>query len=255
MEIKPVISVSKISKRFGTKIVLKDVSFSLNEKNSFVALLGRSGCGKTTLLRLLAGLLTPDDGIIYLNGEVVSQNGKLLVPPHKRKIGFIFQDLALFPHFTAFENIAFGLKANKIAGYKNMTSVMMERLNIASLAKNYPNELSGGQQQLVALARTMVLDPGIILMDEPLTNLDVKVKRSIISILLELREERERTFIIVTHDHMDAFNLADKIILLENGKIVDNGTPLEIRNSNVEFTRDFIELDQTNISIGSAPAD
>lgn len=253
MEIKPVISVSKVSKRFDTKTVLNDVSFSLNEKNSFVALLGRSGCGKTTLLRLLAGLLTPDDGIIYLNGEVVSQNGRLLVPPHKRKIGFIFQDLALFPHFTVFENIAFGLKANKMAEYKNKTSVMMERLNIVSLAKNYPNELSGGQQQLVALARTMVLDPGIILMDEPLTNLDVKVKRSIISILLELREERARTFIIVTHDHTDAFNLADKIILLDNGKIVDDGTPREIRNSNVEFTRDFIELDQTNISIGSAP--
>lgn len=243
MENNPVISLSMCSKRFNTKIVLKDISFSINDKNSFIALLGKSGCGKTTLLRLLAGLISPDAGIICIDGRTVSQNGSIIIPPHKRNIGFIFQDLALFPHFTVFENIAFGLKANKITGYKTLTMEMMERLNIVSLTKNYPGELSGGQQQLVALARTMVLNPGIVLMDEPLTSLDVKVRKSIIAILLELKERRERTFIMVSHDHRDAFNLADQIILLDNGEIVDSGTPQEIRNSGVEFTRSFIELE------------
>ncbi len=230
-----------ITKAYGTKQVLNGIHLAV-DKGSFTCLLGSSGSGKTTLLKLLAGFEFPDTGEVWLAGQPVSAPHKIIIPPQQRGIGYIFQDLGLWPHLSVFDNIAFGLKIKKVVAYQDIVHTMAERLNIRTMLLNYPGQLSGGQQQLVAIARSLVLQPRVLLMDEPLANLDVKLKKVVRDRILELRQEFSLTLIYVTHDHHEAFSMADQVVILNGGHIEAKGTPAEIRQSDNEFIKYFIEL-------------
>ncbi len=234
------IELKNISHKYGEKYVLSRLDFSA-ERKKITCLLGTSGSGKTTILRIIAGLETPVSGSVLIDNKTVTENGRLLVPPHKRNLGFIFQDLALWPHLSVYENIAFGLKTRKEKNIEQKVAETLDFFGIEEEAKKFPHQLSGGQKQLVAIARAIVLEPAILLMDEPLANLDVKLKSKTIELIKKLRDEFNLTILHVTHDHKEAFSLADKIAVLNNGKIEDEGTPDKIRVSENEFVRFFIE--------------
>jgi len=236
-----ILSLQDISKQYGQIPVIEKLSFDVSE-GTFMCLLGSSGCGKTTLLRLIAGLDNPDKGKILIKGRPASENQQILLPPSKREIGFIFQDLALWPHMTVYKNIALGLKINKYANRDAVISEMLDFFGIGHYQNKYPSQLSGGQQQLVAIARSLVLKPKILLMDEPLANLDVKLKSKIRSQIKNLKDRFSVTVIYVTHDHHEAFQLADKIAVIHQGKIEEIGTPAEINNTKNVYVKEFIEL-------------
>lgn len=242
MENKQLIKFQNCTKRFGNKTVLDNISFSVDGNSSFISILGKTGSGKTTLIRLLAGLEKLSNGEIFISGEKVSEGGRLIIPPHLRNIGFIFQDLALFPHFTVFENIAFGLRLKKVNDYKIIVADILKQFNLDSLQENYPNQLSGGQQQLVALARSLVMNPEILLLDEPLSSLDVKLKTQIRTLLKQIVREKNITIVYITHDHEEAMALSDKILLFNEGRIEFFGTPQEMQQANSTFIKEFIEL-------------
>ena len=211
--------------------------FSLEvEKGSFTTLLGPSGCGKTTLLRLISGFLEPQQGEIELNG--VNQKG---IAPDKRKIGMVFQDYALFPHLTVRQNIQFGLKLNKDKDAESKIMQISENLNLQDLLNRYPDELSGGQQQRVALARALVLNPQILLMDEPLSSLDSKLREKVRDELRTIQQELKITTVYVTHDQEEALSLSDKIAVINNGKLLQCGTPRDLYfKPKDNFTADFV---------------
>ncbi len=240
MDEKPIIAFQNCTKRFGDKTVLDGVSFSV-EDHALITILGRSGSGKTTIIRLLAGLEQLNSGTILINGKKASVDKNIVIPAQKRNIGFIFQDLALFPHFTVYENIAFGLKIKHPGSYKELTTASLHQFNLTSMRDKYPNQLSGGQQQLVALARSWALNPEILLMDEPLTNLDVKLKRQIRAKVRELMTGRRVTVLYITHDHHEAMEISDRIILLGDGRIVFSGSPDEMKRSENPYVKEFIE--------------
>lgn len=242
MEREPVIQFRNCTKLFSGKIILRNISFEANEEKSFTTILGKSGSGKTTLMRLLAGLEKPDVGSIYINGKIVSDGKKIIVPPHERNVGFIFQDLALWPHFTVYQNIEFGLKQKKIAGYKKIVMQTLDEFGIADLKNSFTHQLSGGQQQLVALARSMALQPMLLLMDEPLANLDVKLKTQMRKLIKQLVKEKSISIFYVTHDHKEAMEMSDKIILLNEAGIAYYGTPANSINSDNPFVKEFMEV-------------
>jgi ABC-type Fe3+/spermidine/putrescine transport system ATPase subunit len=237
----PVVSLQKITKYFGKTPVLKNISLNF-EEGKFACLLGSSGSGKTTILRLIAGLEEPDGGKIFLNGELANENKLILIPASQREIGFIFQDLALWPHLTVYENIDFGLKIKNVEKANSKISDVLGFFGIDGHKNKYPNQLSGGQQQLVAIARSLVLNPKILLMDEPLANLDVKLKSKIRNQVKNLIRNFSITIIYVTHDHHEAFNLADEIVVLNEGKIEAIGTSEEIQKSENAYVKGFIEI-------------
>ncbi len=242
MEREPVIQFRNCTKLFSGKTILWNISFEANEEKSFTTILGKSGSGKTTLMRLLAGLEKPDEVSIYINGKIVSDGKKIIVPPHERNVGFIFQDLALWPHFTVYQNIEFGLKQKKIAGYKNIVMQTLDEFGIADLKNSFTHQLSGGQQQLVALARSMALQPMLLLMDEPLANLDVKLKTQMRKRIKQLVKEKSISIFYVTHDHKEAMEMSDKIILLNEAGIAYYGTPANSINSDNPFVKEFLEV-------------
>ncbi|MBO7421350.1 MAG: ABC transporter ATP-binding protein [Spirochaetaceae bacterium] len=224
--------------------VIKDFSLDVT-KGSFTTLLGPSGCGKTTLLRLISGFLVPSSGTIELNG--ISQKG---IEPDKRKIGMVFQDYALFPHMSVKQNILFGLKLkyDKASGKKLSKDVQEEKaakiaenLDLQNLLDRYPNELSGGQQQRVALARALVLDPEILLMDEPLSSLDTKLREKVREELKTIQQKLKITTVYVTHDQEEALSLSDKIAVINDGSLLQYGTPRELYfKPQDNFTADFV---------------
>lgn len=227
--------------------MLDDLDLSI-EANQLVCLLGGSGSGKTTILRLIAGFETPDIGKISIENKIVSRSKQILIQPYERNIGFVFQDLALWPHFTVYKNIAFGLNEQKPTdgreGEKNVKDQVFEMLDFFGLkgeAEKYPHQLSGGQKQLVAISRSLILKPKILLMDEPLANLDVKLKRKILELIKNLKQNFDLTIVYVTHDHREAFAIADKIIVLNEGKIEESGTVDQIKESKNEFVKYFLE--------------
>lgn len=238
----PFLEVRDISKRFGNVLAVDNVSFNI-EKGAFLTLLGPSGCGKTTTLRLIAGFLEPDTGEIYINGEL--QNDK---PPYKRNIGIVFQNYALFPHMTVEENIAFGLKMRKIPTsiIKQRVTEMLELVKLSGFEKRYPRELSGGQQQRVALARALVIEPDVLLLDEPLSNLDLKLRLQMRYEIKRLQKIAGITTVYVTHDQGEALAMSDLIAVMNQGRLLQIGTPWEIYNNpSEEFVAEFIG--ETNI--------
>lgn len=216
-------------------------NFSLQvEKGSFTTLLGPSGCGKTTLLRLISGFLEVKSGIIELNGQ--NQKG---IAPDKRKIGMVFQDYALFPHMNVKQNILYGLKNSKLKISKSECEEKVQNiaktLSLETLLDRYPNELSGGQQQRVALARALVLNPDVLLMDEPLSSLDTKLREKVRGELKQIQSQLGITTIYVTHDQEEALSLSDKIAVINEGKLLQFGSPRELYfKPQDSFTADFV---------------
>jgi iron(III) transport system ATP-binding protein len=225
------IRIENLSKHYGTKAELAAVSdLNLDIKdNQFVTLLGPSGCGKTTTLRLIAGYLTPDGGSIRVGDRLVSAPGKV-VPPEERGMGMVFQNYAVWPHKTVFENVAFGLRVRGLPREDSRQRVakMLELVNLTGFESRYPNELSGGQQQRVALARSLVVEPEILLLDEPLSNLDAKLRERMRWELKALQRRTGITFVYVTHDQAEALALSDQIAVMHQGRLQQFGTPREV---------------------------
>ena len=225
------ITIRGLSKNFGANAevaAVSDITLDI-ANNSFVTLLGPSGCGKTTTLRLIAGYIVPDEGTIEVDGRVVS-SASAVVSPEARGMGMVFQNYAIWPHKTVFENVVFGLKLRKVpaADAKKKVADALAQVNLAGLEQRYPNELSGGQQQRVALARSLVVEPEILLLDEPLSNLDAKLRERMRTELKELQRRTGITFVYVTHDQAEALALSDRIAVMQLGKVQQFGTPLEV---------------------------
>ena len=226
MEEKKLIEFRNIVKNFDGQIVLKGINLDIYE-NEFVTLLGPSGCGKTTLLRILGGFLEADEGKVIFDGEEISQK-----PPYERELNTVFQKYALFPHLSVYENIAFGLKIKKMSK-DVIEQKVMKMLKLIGL-EGYENKnttlLSGGQQQRVAIARALVNEPKVLLLDEPLAALDLKLRKEMQYELKRIQQEVGITFIFVTHDQEEALTMSDKIVVMKNGEIQQVGTPQEIYN-------------------------
>src|SRR5437868_367018 len=226
------ITIRDLSKSFdareGEVAAVESLDLDIAD-NSFVTLLGPSGCGKTTTLRLIAGYIVPDHGSIEVNGRQISAPGAV-VPPEDRGMGMVFQNYAVWPHKTVFENVVFGLKLRKVPrdqARKKVTDTLA-LVNLSGLESRYPNELSGGQQQRVALARSLVVEPEILLLDEPLSNLDAKLRERMRTELKELQRRTGITFVYVTHDQAEALALSDHLAVMQLGQVQQFGTPLEV---------------------------
>ena len=216
--------INNAVKKYGDFIALKGVSLNIKE-GEFFTLLGPSGCGKTTLLRMIAGFNSIEGGEFYFGDKLINA-----VPAHKRDIGMVFQNYAIFPHLTVEENVAYGLKARHVpkAEIGPRVAEALELVQIAHLAKRKPNELSGGQQQRVALARAFVIEPSVLLMDEPLSNLDAKLRVQMRTVIKKLQRKLGITTIYVTHDQEEALAISDRIAVMKDGVIMQCGTPTEI---------------------------
>jgi len=226
-----IIKVENLTKRFKDTEALDDVSFEFEK--GILSFLGPSGCGKTTLLRSIAGLEVPDAGTISIADEVqTSIADGVLVPPYSRKIGFVFQNYALWPHMTVFSNVAFGLKLRKSPAEEVKRKVLsaLELVGLQGREERYPSQLSGGQQQRVALARSLALEPRLILLDEPLSNLDAKLREEMRVELKKLIKKVGISALYVTHDQEEAFTISDAVIVMDAGKVLQYGTPDEIYN-------------------------
>lgn len=216
---------------------VKDTSLEI-EPGSFVTLLGPSGCGKTTTLRMIAGFESPDEGEIYLGDEAINE-----LTPNKRDTAMVFQSYALLPHYNVFDNVAYGLKLRKVAKDEIKERVMriLDLVELTGMEGRMTNQLSGGQQQRVALARALVIEPSVLLFDEPLSNLDAKLRVSMRTEIRRIQQEVGITAIYVTHDQSEAMALSDKIIIMNKGVVAQMGTPQEIYyHPNSEFVADFI---------------
>jgi iron(III) transport system ATP-binding protein len=222
------ISIERVSKRYGPVTAVRDLSLEVRDRE-FVTLLGPSGCGKTTLLRLIAGLAVPDQGTIRVGGAVLSTPAAV-VPPEHRGMGMVFQSYAIWPHKTVYENVVFGLEVRRVRRTEARARVarVLEMVHLTGLERRYPSELSGGQQQRVALARSLVVEPGILLLDEPLSNLDAKLRERMRGELKELQRRTGITFVYVTHDQAEAMALSDRIAVLDRGELLQVGPPREV---------------------------
>ena len=232
-----IIKIENLTKAFGEKVILDNVSLDI-KRGEFVTLLGPSGCGKTTLLRMLAGFMQPDSGTITMEDKDI-----LSMPPHKRPLNTVFQRYALFPHLNVYENIAFGLKLKKV-NPKEIEKRVRKALKMVSMTDYEDrdvNSLSGGQQQRVAIARAIVNQPQVLLLDEPLAALDLKMRKDMQMELKQMHEALGITFIYVTHDQEEALTLSDTIVVMSEGKIQQIGGPIDIYNEPVNsFVADFI---------------
>lgn len=236
-----------VCKSFGKTEVLKDFNLTIKD-GSFTVLVGPSGCGKTTLLRAIAGIGPATGGNIYMDGVDITH-----MPPGKRNVAMVFQNYAIYPTMSVQENIEFGLKNKKVPKEerKRLIEEVAETVGLAPYLKRKPSELSGGQRQRVALARAMVKKPAVFLMDEPLSNLDAKLRGTMRSELIELHQQLKTTFIYVTHDQTEAMSMADQIVLINGGKIMQNDTPVNIyMNPNNVFTAQFTGTPPMNILSG-----
>lgn len=231
------ISLQNVSKDFGDGPVLKDISLEIND-HEFFFLLGPSGCGKTTLLRLLAGFHDPDQGEIYFDDEEVSG-----VAAHQRNTGMVFQNYALWPHLNVLQNVGYGLDTRKTDQYERDRRVMeaLTKVQMDEFGHRFPNELSGGQQQRVALARAIVIKPKLLLFDEPLSNLDARLRIELREDIRELQRKTGITTVYVTHDHSEALSLADRVAVLHEGRIEQVAEPRTVyRRPASRFVADFV---------------
>lgn len=235
----PALRLVNLTKRFGKTVAVQDVNLEIRD-GEIMTLLGPSGCGKTTTLRCIAGLLNPDEGDIFLDDRRVTD-----LPPERRGIGLVFQNYALWPHMTIYENLAFGLRLRKIPKdeIQRKVSEALATVRLPGFEQRYPRQLSGGQQQRVALARALVIEPSVLLLDEPLSNLDAQLREEMRFEIRELQRKFGITTIYVTHDQAEALVLSDRITVLHGGRITQVGTPKDIydRPSN-KFVAGFIGL-------------
>jgi len=231
------IIIQNLRKSFGNTEALRDLSISI-EKGELVSLLGPSGCGKTTLLRLLAGFETPTDGHIYLRERKITD-----IAPQKRNIGIVFQDYAIFPTMNVFNNVAYGLRVKKFNKEEiaDLVAEYLELVGLTGYEKRLPSQLSGGQQQRVALARALVIKPDVLLLDEPLSNLDAALRLNIRKEIRKIQQALGITTIFVTHDQEEAMSISDKIFVMRQGELMQGGTPEEIyRGPHNDFVAGFI---------------
>ena len=234
---KSVVSLKDIHFKYSNEVILNNINLDIYDKE-FVTLLGPSGCGKTTTLRIIAGFETPQEGEVCFDGEKVND-----LPPHKRNVNTVFQKYALFPHLNVFDNVAFGLKIKKLPKAE-IEKKVKEMLAIVDL-KGYENRsvrsLSGGQQQRVAIARALVCDPKLVLLDEPLGALDLKLRKDMQLELKQLQQRAQKTFVYVTHDQEEALTMSDRVVVMNNGVIAQIGTPEDVYNEPANaFVADFI---------------
>ncbi len=231
------VELRQITKRFGDVFAVDKVSLQIKD-GEFFSLLGPSGCGKTTLLRMIAGFERPTGGQIYLKGQAVEAE-----PPHKRNVNTVFQSYALFPHLTVAENIAFGLEMNRLgrAEVSRRVKETLELVRLPHLAGRKPRQLSGGQQQRIALARALVNRPAVLLLDEPLSALDLKMRQAMQVELKQLQQQVGITFVFVTHDQDEAMTMSDRIAVMDQGHVLQVGTPAEVyEQPECRFVADFI---------------
>jgi len=222
---RPYLALQRLTKRYaGPEPAVRGLSLDI-AKGELVALLGASGCGKTTTLRMIAGLVEPSEGAVVLDGTDITA-----LPPHRRNIGVVFQSYALFPHLTVAENVAFGLRVRGVARATADASVRraLELVQLGALGARKPRELSGGQQQRVALARALVIEPTLLLLDEPLSNLDAKLREIMRDEIRRIQQELAITTVFVTHDQVEALTISDRIAVMHEGAIAQLGTPVEI---------------------------
>lgn len=234
---KNIISLCDISVKYGSNTVLNNISLNIKDKE-FVTLLGPSGCGKTTTLRIIGGFINPDSGTVMFDGKKINN-----VPPYKRNINTVFQKYALFPHLNVSDNIAFGLKIKKLGKneIRRRVDEMLDMVNLSGFEKRSVASLSGGQQQRVAIARALVNRPQVLLLDEPLGALDLKLRKDMQKELKKIQQQLEITFIYVTHDQEEALTMSDTVVVMNNGNIQQIGSPVDIYNEPVNaFVADFI---------------
>ena len=237
MEKDVIIRLKNLTKAFDGETVLDGISLEIRDKE-FVTFLGPSGCGKTTTLRMIGGFETPDSGEVYFDGKNVAD-----VPPHKRSVNTVFQRYALFPHLNVYDNIAFGLRVKKIKESEIAEKVteMLALVNLRNFEKRHISTLSGGQQQRVAIARALINQPEVLLLDEPLGALDLKLRKDMQTELKNIQQKTGITFIYVTHDQEEALSMSDTVVVMANGRIQQVGTPTDIYNEPVNaFVADFI---------------
>ena len=239
------VRIEHVFKRFGDVTAVSDFDLTVKD-GEFVSLLGPSGCGKTTSLRMIAGFERATEGEIYIGDHCVSSHIKnTFVPPEKRDIGMVFQSYAVWPHMTVTENVAYPLKIQKVPKEERAARVaeMLKLVHLDEYGRRYPHQLSGGQQQRVALARALVMRPGLLLLDEPLSNLDAKLRESMRFEISSIQKELGITVIYVTHDQSEAMTMSDRVVVMSRGVIQQIGTPYEIyRNPANKMVADFIGL-------------
>jgi spermidine/putrescine ABC transporter ATP-binding subunit len=226
-----------ITKRFDQAVAVDDLSLEVH-RGEFLSFLGPSGCGKTTTLRMIAGFVEPDQGTITVMGEDMTDR-----PPHLRNLGMVFQNYALFPHMTVFDNVAFGLRMRKVgsAELKQRVEQALDLVRLGEMQRRFPRQLSGGQQQRVALARAIVIEPHVLLLDEPLSNLDAKLRKAMQTEVRDLQQRLGITAIYVTHDQEEAMTVSDRIVVMDRGRIMQIGAPVEVyRRPANEFVAGFI---------------
>ena len=231
------LEVHEVSKRFGSVTVVDRISLRIGA-GEFFSLLGPSGCGKTTTLRIIAGFVQPDTGEVFIRGQRATH-----LPPNERDVNIVFQNYALFPHLTVEQNVAFGLEMQKLprAQIRERVGWALELVRLSGLGARYPHQLSGGQQQRVALARALVTQPSVLLLDEPLGALDLKLRQQMQWELKRLQRELKITFLYVTHDQEEALSISDRLAVMNHGRVLQVGTPQEIyERPATRFVADFI---------------
>lgn len=238
-----VLEFDRVSCQFGTNVVVKSVSFSL-ERGQVLSLLGPSGCGKTTILRMASGLERAHSGKIIYRGQTVdSSTDKLFVPPNRRDMGMVFQSYGIWPHMTVFENVAFPLRTRRESNdiITRKVEDILRQVGLANFGDRRATQLSGGQQQRVAVARGLVANPGVLLMDEPFSNLDVKLRNQLRAELKTLQLRLGLSILFVTHDQSEALSLSDQVAVIQNGEIEQIGSPQEVYlDPKTPFVRDFV---------------
>ncbi len=235
------VTINHITKTFGDNVVLREFHETFQD-GEFITLLGPSGCGKTTMLRIIAGFEKPTTGEVYIDSQLVS-GGKTFVPPEKRSIGMVFQSYAVWPHMNVFDNVAYPLTIKKVPKAEIRSSVerVLGIVHLSQYADRFPNQLSGGQQQRVALARALVASPKLLLLDEPLSNLDAKLRETMRFEIKEIQRQLGITVVYVTHDQTEAMAMSDRIFLINRGVVQQSGTPQEIYNNPAnQFVADFL---------------
>lgn len=231
------ITLRGVTKRFGRTEALREVNVTIGD-GEFFTLLGPSGCGKTTTLRIIAGFYPADEGDVLFDGRPVND-----LPPSERNIGIVFQNLALWPHMTVHQNVAYGLKLKRVPKQEISRRVAeaLDKVGLAGFDRRYPGQLSGGQQQRVALARALVLNPGVLLLDEPLSSLDAKVRLRLRAEIRKLQQELKITTVCVTHDQEEALTMSDRIAVMNEGRVLQVGTPRDLyERPTTVFVADFV---------------